>query len=213
MAQASNSYNRSRQKRKRRRKKRTQVIIARLIFAVFIVTLVTLIVLGVNKIYNTISERVSPEVTVTTINVAKNGTIKETIIEEFNPGFYDEESLKDDVEKRIDAAGGSIRSDGIEFDDGVATLTLKYDSDDDVAAFNDEVFYADTIDSLIDQGVNFDSEAVKAGGSHAVIVSEALDIRCPKKILYTGGAVAIDEDDEKLAHCTTPDGTLAFVID
>ncbi len=212
MAQASNSYSRSRQKRKRRRKKRAQVIIARLIFAVCVLTLVTLIVLGVNKIYNSVSERLSPEVTVTTIMIAKNGTIKETIIEEFDPGYYDEDSLREDVEERIDAAGGSIKSDGIEFDDGVATLTLKYDSDDDVASFNDEVFYADTIDSLIDQGVTFDSEAVKAGGSHAVIVSEALDIRCPKKILYTGGSVTVDEDDEKLAHCSTPDGTLAFVI-
>ena len=81
-----------------------------------------------------------------------------------------------------------------------------------MAKFNDEVFYADTIDELLSQGVTFDSEAIRAGGTHAVIVSEAMDIRCPKKIIYAGKNVAIDEKDPKLAHCSAQEGEIGFVI-
>lgn len=202
----------SRSRKRRRRKSRTSVIVARTIFCLVVLAVVGLVIYGGYRIYGAIAGRARSDVDVTTVTVAKNGTIRETIVEEFNPGFYDEGSLKSDIEGKISAAGGKVESEGLEIADGVARLKLKYESDDEMAAFNDEVFYADTIDSLISQGVSFDSEAVKAGGTHAVIVSETMDIRVPKKIIYVDGAITIDSDDAKLAHCTVDDGDLAFLI-
>lgn len=211
MAQTNNSYNRSRRKKKRK-KKYGRVILARVIFMLSVLAVIALVAAGIYKLYGLVTDNIKKEAKVTTVTIARNGTISETIIEEFNPGFYDEESLRSDIDSRISASGGGVELLGLSFSGGEATLDLKYGSDDDMAAFNDEIFYADAIDDLMSQGVSFDSDAVKAGGSHAVIVSEPMDIRCPKKILYAGGQVTIDMDDQKLAHCTTEDGTIAFVI-
>lgn len=206
-----NNYNRGR-KKKRKRKSRNKVIAARLIFVSILLILFVLLVIGFLKIVAAVGENITTDVDVTTVTVMKNGTIKETIIEEFNPGFYDEDSLEKEIEKRVKASGGGVEEEDFSVDDGVVTLKLKYGSDDDMAEFNDVVFYADKIDELLSQGVSFDSGAIKAGGTHAVIVSEPMDIRCPKKIIYTGGSMTIDEDDPKLAHCSTPEGDIAFVI-
>ncbi len=211
MAQNNSRYNKK-PKKKRKRRSRNKVIAARLIFVFLLLVLIALIVIGLMKGVAALSDNISSDDDVTTVTVLRNGTIKETIIEEFNPGYYDEDSLEDEIKKKAEASDGGVEAEDFSLDDGVATLKLKYATDDDMAAFNDEVFYADTIDNLLSQGVTFDSEAIKAGGTHAVIVSEAMDIRCPKKILYTGGNVTIDDDDPKLAHCTAADGDLGFVI-
>ena len=207
----NNSYSRGK-RRKKKRKSRNKVIAARLIFVGIILVLIALLIIGLTKILASFSENIITDTDVSTVTVLRNGKIKQTIVEDFNPGFYDEKSLEDEIESRIEASDGKVESEGFEISDGVAKLRLKYDSDEDMAAFNDQVFYADTIDALLEEGVSFDSNAIKAGGSHAVIVSETMDVRCPKKILYTGGTVTIDEDDPKLAHCTADDGQLAFVI-
>lgn len=207
----NNSYSRGK-RRKKKRKSRNKVIAARLIFVGIILVLIALLIIGLTKILASFSENIITDTDVSTVTVLRNGKIKQTIVEDFNPGFYDEKSLEDEIESRIEASDGKVESEGFEISDGVATLRLKYDSDEAMAAFNDQVFYADTIDALLEEGISFDSNAIKAGGSHAVIVSETMDVRCPKKILYTGGTVTIDEDDPKLAHCTADDGQLAFVI-
>ncbi len=202
----------SKVKKKRRRKTKTTVFVARFLFVSIILLFLVLIGIGVHKIITVIGENVVSDDEVTTVTVTRKGEIRQTIIEEFDPSVYDEESLEADIKQRIRDSGGKVESEGLDFSDGVATLKLKYKDDDAMAAFNDEVFYADTMDNLTSQGVSFESGAVKSGGSRAVIVSESMDIRCPKKIVYTGGDVVIDEDDQKLAHCTTAEGNIAFVI-
>ena len=209
--QSKSSYNRSR-KKKRKRKNRNRVIAARLTFLISLVVLVALLFIGVTKIIASVSDNIVSDADVSTVAVQKNGSIKQTIIEEFDPGVYDEASLEAEIKERVEASDGGVEYEGFSLDDNVATLRLKFKTDEDLAAFHDQVFYADTIDSLLSQGVSFDSGAVKAGGSHAVIVSESMDVRCPRKILYTGGNVTVDEDDGKLAHCTAENGELAFVI-
>ncbi len=211
MAQNNQRYG-TRQKRKRKRRSRNKVIAARLIFVTIILVLLVLLVVGAMKIVSAFSDNITGNDEVSTVTVLRNGSIKQTIIEEFDTGEYDEESLEKEIEKRVEASDGGVESEGFELDDGVATLRLKYKSDDDMAKFNDEVFYADTIDELLSQGVTFDSEAIRAGGTHAVIVSEAMDIRCPRKIIYAGENVAIDEKDPKLAHCSAQEGEIGFVI-
>lgn len=212
MAQNRNTNYNRKKRRKKRKRSRNKVIAARLFLVFCLLVLFVLIVIGLMKLIAPFSENFTSDADVTTVTVLRNGSIKETIIEEFNPGFYDEDSLEDEIKQKVEASDGGVESEGFSLDDGVATLKLKYKSDDDMASFNDEVFYADTIDNLLDQGVSFDSDAIKAGGTHAVIVSETCDIVCPKKILYTGGGITIDDENPKLAHCTVSEGDIAFVI-
>ena len=199
-------------RRKKKRKNRNKVIAARSIFAAVIILAAVLLIFGGYKLYGVISDALNDDVSVTTVTVTGRGAVKQTIVEQFDPGMYDEDSLRKDIETKVKDAGSEVSAEELDIEDGKAVLKMKYDSDDAMAAFNEEVFYADTIDALKKQGVTFDSAAEAAGGSHAVIVSETMDIRCPKKILYTDGDVSIDSENENLAHCTTEGGALALVI-
>jgi hypothetical protein len=199
-------------RKKKRRKNRNKVIAARITFLLVLILTVGLLVFGGYKLYSLLADAINDDVSVTTVTVSNRGVIRQTIVEEFNTGTYDEESLKKDIDTKVSEAGGEVSAEELEVEDGRAVLKMKYDSDDAMSAFNEEVFYADTIDALKKQGVTFDSAAEAAGGSHAVIVSEAMDIRCPKKILYADGEISIDSKDEKLAHCTTQEGNLALLI-
>ncbi|MCR5747233.1 MAG: hypothetical protein K6G03_05955 [Lachnospiraceae bacterium] len=196
---------------KKKKRRHNEKIFLRIIVIILAAALIAVAVFGISKLLEAVSDMAGDDVTVTTVTVSNKGKIKQTIVEEFNPGFYDEESLRKDIEEKIKNFEG-VESDGLEFENGVAKLKLKYDSDDAVAAFNEEIFYADTIDALTEQGVTFNAEALTAGGERAVIVSEAMDIRCPQKILYADGAITVDPDNEKLAHCNTQAGEIAFVI-
>ena len=198
-------------RRKKRKKDRGRVIAVRTILVLVIIAALAVLGFIGYKLFGLIADMSGGDVTVTTVTVSNKGRISQTIVEEFNPGFYDEASLKADIEEKINASDG-VESDGLEIEDGVAVLRLKYDSDDAMAAFNGEVFYADTMDALKKQGVTFGADAILAGGDHAVIVSEAMDIKCPKKILYAEGDITIDPDNEKLAHCTVQSGDVAFVV-
>ncbi len=199
-------------RKKKKKKKKARVLFARFIFALLILLLITAIGFGAYKVYSVLSSGFDDDVSTTTIVVSKGGEIRQTIIEEFNPGFYDAASLKTDVEEKIAASNGHVKSEGLDVEGGMATLKLIYDSDEDMATFNDQVFYSDTIENLLSRGVRFDSRALDCGGKYAVIVSDKTDIRCPKKILYTDGAMAVDEDDPKLAHCSVREGDIAFLI-
>lgn len=198
-------------RRKKRKKDRGRVIAVRTILVLVIIAAIAVLGFIGYKLFGLIADMSGGDVTVTTVTVSNKGRISQTIVEEFNPGFYDEASLKADIEEKIKASDG-VESEGLEIEDGVAVLRLRYDSDDAMAAFNDEVFYADTMDALKKQGVTFGADAILAGGDHAVIVSEAMDIKCPKKILHAEGDITIDPDNEKLAHCTAQSGDVAFVI-
>ena len=200
-----------RRRKKKRKRDRGRLIAVRLILILVAVAAIAVTGFIGYKRYGLISDMSGGDVTVTTVKVSNSGKISQTIVEEFDPGFYDEEGLRADIEEKIKASDG-VDSDGLEIEDGVAVLRLKYDSDDAMAAFNDEVFYADTMDALKKQGVTFGADAILAGGGHAVIVSEAMDIKCPKRILYAEGDITIDPDNEKLAHCTVQSGDVAFVV-
>ena len=185
---------------------------ARFIFALAVLLILTALVFGAYKLAGFISETMNKEVEVTTVTVTKSGNIKQTIIEDFDKSLYDESALKKDIEDKAKASGGGVEVEDFVAEDGKVTVKLKYKSDDDMASFNDEVFYADTVDALIKEGVSFDSDAIKSGAKHAVIVSESMDIRCPQKIQYADGAMKIDDKDPKLAHCSVEDGQIAFVL-
>lgn len=199
-------------RKKKRRKNRNKVIAARTIFVLVVILAVGLLIFGGYKVYSFLSDAINDDVEVTTVTVSNRGVIKQTIVEEFDTGTYDEESLKKDIDAKVSEAGGEVSAEELEVEDGKAVLKMKYDSDDAMSAFNEEVFFADTIDALKKQGVTFDSAAEAAGGSHAVIVSETMDVRCPKKILYADGEISIDSEDEKLAHCNAKEGNLALLI-
>ncbi len=199
-------------KNRRRKKKKGRVLFARLVFAIFILAAVAAIIFGVYKVAGIIMEGMNDDFTVSTVTVTKKGNLKQTIVEEFDRGVYDEASLKADVDEKVGASNGRVKSEGLEIEGGKAKLKLTYESDDDMAAFNDQVFYADTIEALLSQGISFDSAAINSGGKYAVIVSESMDVLCPKKIVYTDGAITIDKDNPKLAHCTVNEGDIAFLI-
>ena len=81
MAQNNQRYG-TRQKRKRKRRSRNKVIAARLIFVTIILVLLVLLVVGAMKIVSAFSDNITGNDEVSTVTVLRNGSIKQTIIEE-----------------------------------------------------------------------------------------------------------------------------------
>ncbi|MBR1875978.1 MAG: hypothetical protein IJ805_02590 [Lachnospiraceae bacterium] len=200
-------------KKKKKRRRRQRVYMAR-----FMVVLFLLIILGaaaflIYKGFAFIKDKASGEkLTVTTITVNKNGSIDETIIEDFDEGVYDEAELTSMINEEISRYGSAVEFKGLSTGSGKAELVLSFEDDDACAGFNKTVFYADSIESLKARGVQLPGEAALAGGTQAVVVSESLDVRVPKKIKYVSPGATVTSKNEKTATVVVQDGSNAVIV-
>ncbi len=110
----------------------------------------------------------SSDVTENTIEVKKNGSITETLVETLDQDYYDEDELEafiDDAISAYDGSAGSVKKKKFSVKDGVATLVLKYESSDAYAAFNETEMYAGTIVKALAEGYEFDEALYDVSGS------------------------------------------------
>ena len=197
---------------RKKRRRRQQVILARVI-----VVLVLLLILGALgflafRLVGRIAQSAGPkEVSVTTVTVNKDGSIDETLVEDFDESLYDENGLMSMINEELSRYGKSVKFVGLETESGKARLSLSFDNDVSLSSFNGTVFYADTIDSLKERGVELPGEALLAGGDRAVVLSESMDVLVPKKIKYASGNVTLDEK-KKSASVSVSDGANAVIV-
>ena len=102
-----------------------------------------------------------PEVTETTIEVRKNGSVIHTIVEEFSEEYYDLEELMSVIQESCDAyndsAGRKAVSVGdVEVTDGVLTAVMTYASVSDYASFNGQALFAGSIRDAYNAGYTLD---------------------------------------------------------
>lgn len=151
----------------------------------------------------------------TEIEILKDGSIVETITEEFTKAYYDETNLKDmllaeveDFNQGLD--GGNITVDKFENTGGKLTVSMKYPSADIYTAYNTDPYnnkalFCGTIAEAHDAGYNFDISLTdaKSGstigkddilgmGSSKILIAEAPSrVKVTGKILYVGENVAV----------------------
>ncbi len=154
------------------------------------------------------------------IEVLKDGSIMETITEEFAKEYYDEESLKAMILSEVadfnrSHVNDTISVDKLENKSGKMIVKMRYPSADIYTEYNTDDYNAKalfngTVAEAYDAGYSLDismtdakgettigKEELLGMGSEKIIISEApLQIKVPGKILYVGEKVEADGKDE-----------------
>ncbi len=197
---------------KKKRRRRQKVFLARFLVVVILVALVVGMVFLGYRLIKRITDSAGPkEVSVTTVTINKNGSIDETLVEDFDESVYDEEGLKSMINEELSRYGKAVKFVELETESGKAKLSLEFENDTTLSSFNGTVFYADTIESLKIRGIQLPGEALMAGGEHAVVVSETMDVNVPKKIKYSSQNAVVDKKG-KCASVSITDGANAVIV-
>lgn len=166
---------------------------------------------------------------ITTIAVSKDGSLTNTIVEEFEKEYYDTEDLKEytlDAVAAYNASGADrdVSVSKVEEKDGVVVLQMKYPNAENYAGFNGKVFFAGTIAEAYESGMELDvtlqdvsdkektvgkSEILQMGEKKIVIVQEDVALEVPGKILYASDGTEIMEAKRAVMH---PGDELAYLI-
>ncbi len=141
------------------------------------------------------------------VSIQKDGSIQETMKEEFDSAHYDEEELRSIVLSAVagfnaSAGLGDISVEQFENEEGVIAVRLNYPSDEAYTAFNTDEYnscrlFCGTLEEAEQEGYSLDVELTDQKGTAAgaaqlqelkkgwvVITEQPLQITVPGKIRY-----------------------------
>lgn len=153
----------------------------------------------------------SSQIEETSVKLVKDGTVVNTIVEEFDETLYSKDSLQSMVLNEVAAFNSSeeelnISVDKLETADGKVTVVMTYSNTEAYAEFNEKTFYSGTVSEAYEAGVNLDvtlhstgkdggqitkEEILKMGGYRIVIVEEPIKVITDSQILYTSSNVEV----------------------
>lgn len=155
--------------------------------------------------------------TQTTLQLEKDGTIIQTIVEEFQDSSYDFEELKQMNQEETKAYNESVSHEAIEttmmqYEGDKVKAVITYMNVNDYYGFNNTILYFGTIEQAKIAGYNLNVNLVSVDGQdkispdelkdmekrHIAIVNEAVDVHTYGKILYTSEDVTVGKN-KKLA--------------
>lgn len=161
-------------------------------------------------------ETVSASASAFVIEVLKDGSITETITEDFSREYYDEENLKNMILAEVadfnnSSQEGEISVDKFENKNGKLTVKMKYPSAEIYTAYNtnpynDGSLFLGTVAEAYDAGYSLDvslkdikggqtigkEELLGMGSGKILISKEPMYVKVPGKILYIGENVIAD---------------------
>ena len=163
--------------------------------------------------------------TLLSLEFFKNGSILETVTEDFDSEMYSPEELKEMADRELaeynkEAGGDKLDLEEIKFKDGKALLSVKYASDADYTAFTGEeiVFekIADVSSSKFTESVTGvkNNDIITSGEIGnlkwtVIIINADADIKTPKKIRYASSGVTVT--GKKTAEVASGEGS-SFII-
>lgn len=169
------------------------------------------------------------EITNTTLEIKKDGTLEQSIIETFEKDYYDATELQEMIESEIsdfNLTDGSekIQLKEVEIKEDAAYPVLTYGDAESYAEFNDVTFFYGTIAQAYEEGFDLtinltsvkDNEEIdkddilQMGDHYFIIAEESIVIETFHNIEYISGNVTLN--GKKEAMVTTQDGELAYII-
>jgi len=145
-----------------------------------------------------------------TVSVQKDGTIRQTIVDQFEQNYYDAGELEAMAQEKIGRYGGgsgTIVCNSVKADDGDVIVQMTYQAGADYTAFNKRELFCGTVEEAAAQGyslqdlVKEDGTAIGEDGisaisaNHIIIIEtkagEEMAVNVYDKILYTSGDVTI----------------------
>ncbi len=137
-------------------------------------------------------------VTQSTVELTKKGEVVEYTIESFAASYYDAEELQtyidSTVEDFLSANDGTVEVKKDEVEDGVAYVTISFDSAQTYAAFYDTDFFVGSIIEAQTAGYDFDADFVAAEEAE----EDEDDVLGGSVQSYVPGSQVILEDDLKV---------------
>ena len=166
----------------------------------------------------------------TTVSFDKDGTVTETIVEDFAQPYYDVEELKNDIASEVSAynakAGDEkavVLGDVELSDEKVVRVEMEFKGYADYKAFNEKELFWGTVAEAYSAGYEFTSmrdvsregvvlsaaDVLEKGDAHIVILEEAQQVIVPGKIVYISDGVSLVEEKRAV---NLNEGQRAFLI-
>lgn len=166
----------------------------------------------------------------TTVSFNKDGTIKETIVEDFSQPYYDMEELKSDISSEISAYNNAtgdqeavVLGDVELSEDKQIHVEIEFKSYKDYKAFNEKELFWGTVADAYNAGFEFTSmrdvmqegvvlsaaDVLEKGDMHMVVLEEAQQLIVPGKIAYISDGVSVIEEKRAV---NLNEGQNAFII-
>lgn len=169
------------------------------------------------------------EVDTTTITVEKDGTVVETIIEDFDKDYYQSDELEQMVTEEIDAYNETAGEEKVKLvsfeqdeESGQIRLEMEYASASDYQQMNGEELFCGTVSEAYAAGYAFSpvldqqtgsavsgSDILEMGDKKIVIAEEAVNIRTSGKISYASEGVSVSD---KTATLPDDGELLSYII-
>lgn len=147
----------------------------------------------------------------TSLKFEKDGTVVNTIVEDFDETLYNADDLKGMVLSEVaafntSAGADSISVDKIATDDGKVTLSMTYAGAGEYAEFNNTILFSGTVSEAYEAGLNFDisltstqkdggkigkEDILQMGDSRMIILEEPVIVITSSPILYTSDNVEV----------------------
>ena len=156
----------------------------------------------------------------TAIIINSKGIVTNEIVEPFDKSYYDENELRDIIDKELTGYCRSIndeeacRLDSLSVREGVATARIVFSDYNSYAGFNEVDFFYGTINEAMEKGYPTDVtlksseddstisryEFEALGEKRLVVVSEPVLVKLPGKIAYTTANIdLIDRSSARMA--------------
>ncbi len=154
------------------------------------------------------------------VEVGKDGSITETLVEDFAEDYYDEESLRtmilsESAEFTRNHAGEKVSVDKLEQKDGVVTLQISYSSAEVYSEYNTDEYnsknlFWGTVKEAYDAGYSLDvslqdvkgentigrQELLEMGEQYILISENPMQVKVPGKIQYASSNVTVSGKSE-----------------
>ncbi len=142
------------------------------------------------------------------VSIQKDGSIKQTIVEQFERNYYDVDELEAMAKEKIAAFNSGIENivcDSVRAKDGKVIVEMTYLDGDKYTEFNHRELFFGTVNEAIGKGYSVkdataqdgteidEEQLLQLGENHIVVIQtkegEALNVQVYDKILYTSGNI------------------------
>lgn len=177
---------------------------------------------GKNETSNSAETIQAGKISSAVIELQKDGSVVETITEEFTKNYYNEENLKNMLLSEVadynnGSENGNLSVERFENKDGKLMVQLKYPSTDaytdyNTNQYNDSTIFCGTVAEAYDAGYSFDismtdskgeetigkEELLGMGENRMLITKVPVRVKLPGKIMYAGENIIVESRNQAI---------------
>lgn len=177
---------------------------------------------GKNEMSNSAETIQAGKISSAVIELQKDGSVVETITEEFTKNYYNEENLKNMLLSEVadynnGSENGNLSVERFENKEGKLMVQLKYPSTDaytdyNTNQYNDSTIFCGTVAEAYDAGYSFDismtdskgeetigkEELLGMGENRMLITKVPVRVKLPGKIMYAGENIIVESRNQAI---------------